>query len=170
VVELADRGVVLPDLAVPQRLPGALGIAGQVGDDGVDMPLRIERAARVMGEQGIDEVAGLLGLAAAAALIVPALGELLLDQLRHGRFDRRKVRIEDPPIAADQRQDRRGLGHRKGEIETQAPPFDLPDHLAIGQAPIEDALERIPLDLPLKPERARTLAAPDPSFRVLIGV
>jgi hypothetical protein len=51
VVELADRRVVLPDLAVPQRLPVALEIAGQVGDDGVDVPLRIERAARVMGEQ-----------------------------------------------------------------------------------------------------------------------
>ncbi len=135
----------------------------------MDMPLRIKRAARVVNKQGIDEVARLLGLAAAAALIVPAFGKLLLDQLRHRRFHRGKMRIEDPPVATDERQDRRGLGHREGEIETQSPALDLPDHLAIGQPPIEYTLKRIPLDLALKPECARTLAAPDPRFRVLIG-
>ena len=50
-----------------------------------------------------------------------------------------------------------------------APALDLPDHLSVGQPPIQNPLELIPLDLPLQPECARTLAAPDPCFRVLIG-
>ena len=99
VIELADCRVVFPDLTVPQRLPIALEVAGQIGDDGVNMPLGIERAARVVGKQGINEVAGLLRLAAATALVIAAFGILLLDELRHGRAHGRHVGIQDPPVA-----------------------------------------------------------------------
>ena len=116
-VELADRRIVLPDLTVPQCLPIALEIAGEVCDHGMDMALRIERAARVMGKEGIDEIAGPLGLAVAAAFVIAGLGELLLDKLRHGRTHRGQVRIQNPPVARDQCQDRGRLGHRKGKIE-----------------------------------------------------
>ena len=107
VVELADGRVVLPDLAVPQRLPVAFEVAGEVGDDGMDMPLRIERAARVVGEQGIDQVAGLLRLTIAIAFVVARLSELLFDELRHGRSDSRHMGLKDARVPADERQDRR---------------------------------------------------------------
>ncbi|ANI80068.1 hypothetical protein EP837_03684 (plasmid) [Sphingobium sp. EP60837] len=50
--------LAFPDRAIVERLPFSVRHLGQVGDHRMDMALGIERPARVMLEQGIDEVAG----------------------------------------------------------------------------------------------------------------
>src|SRR3546814_18003330 len=49
-IDRADDTVVAPQLVPMERLPFAVGHAGQIGNDGVDMSLRIEGPARVVLE------------------------------------------------------------------------------------------------------------------------
>src|SRR3546814_16393798 len=58
-IDRADDTVVAPQLVPMERLPFAVGHAGQIGHAGVDMSLRIEGPARVVLEWGIDKVTSL---------------------------------------------------------------------------------------------------------------
>src|SRR3546814_5824475 len=78
----ANDGVATPQLVGVQRLPFAPRHACEIGDHGMDMTLGIESAARVVLEEGIDEIAG-LDRDLAALHIAPSFREILLDP-RHG--------------------------------------------------------------------------------------
>ena len=99
VIDRSEQRVVRPELVVMQRVPLAIGALGGVGDDGVDMRLRVEIAVGVVLEQRDDEVAGLdrLGL---AVLPFPRFGEVLFGP-RERCLDRRHVGREQPFVAAD---------------------------------------------------------------------
>ena len=57
VVDGAKDCVVLPDISVPQRLPVAILVLGHRSNDSMGMVLRVQRPARVVLEQGVEELA-----------------------------------------------------------------------------------------------------------------
>src|SRR3546814_12187378 len=59
VIDRANDGVAAPQLVGVQGLPFAPRHACEIGDYGMDMTLGIESAARVVLEEGIDEISGL---------------------------------------------------------------------------------------------------------------
>ena len=83
-----DCGVVLPQLPVVERAPGTICHAGHVGDDDVNMTLRIERSARIVLEECVDEVSRAHRLTRFGALVSTALGEILLYPFHRGRHGR----------------------------------------------------------------------------------
>ena len=78
VLDRADNGVVGPDLVGVKRLPFAVRHARHVGDDGMDVQLRIEGPARVVLEEGVDQIAGLNGRRLAIDGLA-TFGEVFLD-------------------------------------------------------------------------------------------
>jgi hypothetical protein len=116
VVGGADGGVVLPQLAVVEGLPDALGHPRHVGDDHMNMTLRIERTARVVLEQRIDEIAGPDRSTVLATLIASAFGKVLLHP-RHGALHRPHVGGEDALVPGDVGHDAGRLGHGEGEVD-----------------------------------------------------
>jgi hypothetical protein len=79
VIDAADQGIVLPEFIVEQGLPIARDL-GQIGNDHMDMRLRVELAARVVLEQGIGQMPGADGIAFGIVDISPPLGESLSTQ------------------------------------------------------------------------------------------
>src|SRR3546814_13627768 len=88
----------------------------------MDMTLGIESAARVVLEEGIDEISG-LDRNLAALHIAPSFRETLLDP-RHGLGDRGHVGGEDALVPCDIGHHRRGLWHRAGKVESCASVLD----------------------------------------------
>jgi len=103
-VDRADDAVVAPELVGMERLPFAVGHAREIGDDCVDMRLRIERAAGIVLEQRVDEIAG-LDRHLAAFDVAPPLGEVLLDP-GHGLLDGGHIGLEHALVAGDISHDR----------------------------------------------------------------
>ncbi|PAV68904.1 hypothetical protein WR25_26010 [Diploscapter pachys] len=168
VIDRADDGVVGPDAVGVERLPLAVGHAGHVGDDRVDVRLRVEGAARVVLEEGVDEVAGLDGHLLAADVLA-GLGEVLLDP-RHGLADRlhlHAVRPEDPLVAGDIGHQRHRFGGREGEVEAGAAVLDLADLFARRQLTVQRALEGRLVDRTRQAGVGRALAAPLANLTVL---
>ncbi|MCY1170092.1 hypothetical protein D9M73_101530 [compost metagenome] len=128
VVDGADRRVAAPDLVGVERLPFAVWHLRQIGDDGMDMGLRVERAARVVLEQRIDQIAG-LDRDLAALHILATLGEILLDPC-HRLLDGSHVGREHAFVAGDIGHEGHRLRRREGEIHAVAAVFHLGDALA----------------------------------------
>ena len=170
-VDRADDGVVGPDAVGMERLPFAVGHAGEVRHDRVDMGLGIERAARVVLEEGVEEVAGLDGDLLAADVLA-GLGEVALDP-GHGLADRLHldaVGSEDPLVAGDIGHQRNRFGRGEGEVETGATVLDLADLFARGQLAVQRALEGRLVDLAGQSRRLGALAAPLADLAVLGSV
>ena len=170
-VDRADDGVAGPDAVGMERLPFAVRHAGQVGDDGVDMGLRIERAARVVLEEGVEEVAGLDGDLLAADVLA-GLGKVAFDP-GHGlshRLHLDAVGSEDPLVAGDIGHQRNRFGRGEGEVETGATVLDLADLFARGQLAVQRALEGRLVDLAGQSRRLGALAAPLADLAVLGSV
>jgi len=104
-IDRADDAVVAPDLVGMKRLPFAVRHAGQVGDHGVDMRLRVECPAGVVLEERIDQIAGLDGNLASFD-VAPAFGEIGFDPI-HCLLHSGHVRAEHPLVAGD-------IGHHRG--------------------------------------------------------
>jgi len=149
-----------------KRLPGTVRHSGQVGDDDMDMTLRIERTARFMREQSVDKITCLDWFARFGALICPALGKLALDPA-HRLLDRAPVRIEDALIARYQREDAGRLWHRECKVQTGLPVVHLADLLTIGQLSIEDLFEGILGDFARESEQLCPLSFPTCFFRAM---
>lgn len=77
-VDCADHGVVRPDFVSVERMPLAIRPLRQVGQDRMDMELGIERAARVVLKECVDQIAGLHRLRF-AVLRDARFSEVLLD-------------------------------------------------------------------------------------------
>ncbi len=118
VVDRADHGVVAPDLVGMERLPLAVGHLGQVGDHGVDVRLRVQRAAGVMLEQGENEVPG-LHRHLAALDVLAALREVAFDPPHCPRrgLHGGAVLTEDALVAGDVGQHRYRLRRGEGQVD-----------------------------------------------------
>ena len=166
-VDRADHAIVAPDLAIMERLPLAIGHAREIGDDGMDMRLGVEGPARVVLEEGIDEIAGperdLL-----AVDILATLGEVGLDPF-HGRLDRCHIGVEHPLVACDIGHHRGGLRHGKGEVDSRLPVLDLTHHRTVGKAAIENTLEGIFGHLAGEAELVGPFPGPAAYFGAAIG-
>ena len=144
-IDRADHRVVTPDFAIVQRAPFTAWHPRHIRNDRMDMALRVERAARVVLEQCIDQVASPDRHVAAIYFLAP-LGKVDLGPA-HRPFDRRHIRFDDPLVAADQCDQRCGLGHRESQIDAQRALSDNPHLGAVGELAVEDVLEGCRIDL-----------------------
>ena len=141
-IDRADDGVAGPDLVGMQRLPFATRHTGHVGDDRMDMRLRVERSARVVLEQAVGEIAR-GDRYFPPVYVLASLREVLLDP-GHGLADgghMRAVLAEDALVAGDIGHERDRLGCREGQVDAGTPVLDLADLLARGQLAVERALQ-----------------------------
>ena len=103
-VDRTDDCLVVPELAIMQRAPLPVLRSGHVGDDDVDMALRIERAARVVLEHRRHQVAS-ANRNGDAVLLDARFGEICSGEL-YGFLDRFTVCLKHALVAANERYDR----------------------------------------------------------------
>ena len=158
VIDAADQGIVLPEFIVEQGLPVARDL-GQIGNDYMDMRLRVELAARVVLEQGIGQMLGTDGIAFGIVDIGPSLGECLLDPA-HGLTNCLHMGSEQALVAGDIGQDAGGLWHGEGQVDASSAPVGIAHLLTIGQAAFEQILEGPFLHLTGKTEFGGAVSTP----------
>ena len=158
VMDAADDRIVLPELFIMQG-PPRLANTGQIGDDDMEMGLRVQPTARVVLEDGIGQMAGADRLTLGVGFISAPLGEGLFYPA-HRLSNRRHVGGQQPFITGHIGQNADRLGAREGEIDARPPPIGIADLLAIRQLALEDILEDLLFDLASEAHFGRAKAAP----------
>ena len=151
-----------------QRPPLAVRSAGRVGDDVMDVQLRLTAAVHVVKKGGDDEPAGHLG-ALSFAIPDPPFGNVAL-RPGEGRRCCLAHRSHQPCVPAHERQDRHRLGHGHGDVPTR-PVFTSfgVQNDAVGEFAGQHLFEPFCIDRPGQTQLGGPLACPGTDPFCLIG-
>ena len=160
--------LALVQLVRVQRPPLAVGGTSRVGDDVMDVELRLTAAVHVVKESCGDEPAGHLGHLAPAVPDPPFRNVAL--RPGEGRGCCLAHRGHQPCVPAHERQDRHRLGHGHGDVPT-CPVFTSfgVQHDAVGEFAGQHLFEPLGIDRPGQTQLCGTLACPGTDPFCLIG-
>ena len=154
-----ERGVELPEPVILERTPLPVLALRDIGDDRVEMEVRLLVAVGVVLEQADRKVPG--GLRYDLAFLHhPGLGRILLSPVQ--RFeDGFAVGGDDPLVVPHKCQQRPALGDGEGEVCTRTVYLSgIADVAAVGQLAAQQRIERLGLDLAIETKALCTLAHP----------